>query len=168
MKKQLKSFKVSAEGILYTFLNEAHMRFHLVAAVYVLIFAGFYNMTKAEWAVLVIVICLVLAFETFNTALETLCDYCTKEHNPMIKAVKDASSGAVLLVSIGAAAAGIILFWDIDVFGKIITFFLDNPLFIIPLVISAAVSVLFICFFPKLFRNINPEKIQKRDKNTDY
>lgn len=164
MKKQIKSFKVSAEGILYTFLNEAHMRFHLVAAVYVLVFANFYDMTKAKWALLVTVICLVLAAETFNTAVETLCDFCTKERNPMIKAVKDASSGAVLLVAIGAVAVGFILFWDTAVFKRIIFFFLDNPLFIIPLILSMAVSLLFIGFFPKLFKNKNLDIAQRRDK----
>ena len=50
------------------------MRFHLVAAVYVLVFANFYDMTKTKWALLVTVICLVMAAEAFNTAIETLCD----------------------------------------------------------------------------------------------
>lgn len=164
MKKQLKSFKVSTEGILYTFLNEGHMRFHLVAAVYVLVFANFYDMTKTKWALLVTVICLVMAAEAFNTAIETLCDYCTKEYHPMIKSVKDAASGAVLLVSIGAAAVGIILFWDIEAFKRIIFYFADNPLLIIPLALSVVVSLLFICFFPRLFKNKNLDIAQKRDK----
>lgn len=144
------------------------MRFHIVAAVYVLVFAGFYHMSKAEWAALVIVICLVLAAETFNTALETLCDFCTKEHNPMIKSVKDASSGAVLIVSIGAAVCGFILFWDVEVFKSIIAFFLENPPLLIALALSAVISVLFICFFPRLFKHRDLPEVQKRDKNIDF
>lgn len=168
MKKQIKSFKVSAEGILYAFLNESHMRFHLVAAVYVLVFANFYEMTAVKWAVLIIAVCLVMAAETFNTAIETLCDYCTMERNPMIKAVKDASSGAVLLVSIGAAVVGFIMFWDIEVFKKIFFFFFGNPLYMVILFLSIAVSLAFIFLFPKFFKKIPLDMIQKRDKDVNF
>lgn len=164
MKKQLKSFKVSAEGILYTLVNESHMRFHLVAAVYVLVFAGFYDMTAAKWAVLIILICLVMSAEAFNTAVETLCDYCTKERHPMIKAVKDAASGAVLIVSAGAASAGVIMFWDTEVFKKIWLFFCTNPLWAVLLCLSIAASLAFILFFPRLLKRINPGIVRQRDK----
>ena len=165
MKKQIKSFKVSAEGILYTVLNEGHMRFHIVSAVYVLVFANFYEMTASKWALLVTVIFLVMAAEAFNTAIETLCDYSTHEYHPMIKAVKDAASGAVLLVSIGAAAAGIILFWNIEVFKKIFFFFLNNPPLLVIFAVSLVLSVCFICFFPKIFKHTNHQIVQTRDKN---
>lgn len=168
MKKQIKSFKVSAEGVLYAFLNESHMRFHLVAAVYVLVFANFYEMSAVKWAVLIITVCLVMAAETFNTAIETLCDYCTMEREPMIKAVKDASSGAVLLVSIGAAAVGFIMFWDIEVFKKIFSFFCGNPLYMVILVLSIAVSLAFVFFLPRFIKNIPLDMIQKRDKNSNF
>lgn len=167
MKKQIKSFKVSAEGILYSLLNESHMRFHLVAAVYVLVFANFYEMTAVKWAVLIILIGLVMAAETFNTAIETLCDYCTRERHPMIKAVKDTASGAVLILSIAAAASGVVLFWDTEVFKRIFFFFLDSPVYTALLVLSFGISFAFIVFFPRLFKDKKLDIVPKRDKSTN-
>lgn len=54
------------------------------------------------WALVGVMIALVLAAELINTALERLCDHLHPEEHPNIKAVKDLSAGAVLLLSLGS------------------------------------------------------------------
>ena len=63
-----------------------------------------------EWAVLVLAIGLVWLAEGVNTALEALGDAVSADPNPLVGRAKDVAAGAVLLASIGAAAAGLLIF----------------------------------------------------------
>ena len=62
------------------------------------------------WAALVaLAISFVLAFELMNSALEYAIDRIHPEIADEIKRAKDAASGAVLIASIGALIAGLIM-----------------------------------------------------------
>lgn len=156
MKKQLKSFGCAIKGFFGAVCSEGHLRFHLVAAVYVLVFSSFYNFSAAQWAVLIILIALVIAAELFNTALENTCDAVTKEQNANIRRAKDMAAGAVLVLSIAAAAIAVIFFWNLEVIKNVFLYFSQNTPMLILLIISAVVSVLFIA--------ISPAKIIKKFK----
>jgi diacylglycerol kinase len=53
---------------------------------------------------------LVLAAELFNSALEHLAKAITREHNEHLRIGLDISAGAVLIVSLGAASVGLVIF----------------------------------------------------------
>ncbi|MBQ2093016.1 MAG: diacylglycerol kinase family protein [Ruminococcus sp.] len=156
MKKQLKSFGCAIKGFFGAVCSEGHLRFHLVAAVYVLVFSSFYNFTAAQWAVLIILIALVIAAELVNTAIEDTCDAVTTEQNEHIRRAKDMAAGAVLVLSIAAAAIAVIFFWNLEVIKNVFVYFSQNIPMLILLIISAVVSVLFIA--------ISPAKIIKKFK----
>lgn len=156
MKKQLNSFGCAIKGFFGAVCSEGHLRFHLVAAVYVLVFSSFYNFTAAQWAVLIILIALVIAAELVNTAIENTCDAVTTEQNANIGRAKDMAAGAVLVLSIAAAAIAVIFFWNLEVIKNIFAYFSQNTPMLILLIISAVVSVLFIA--------ISPAKIIKKFK----
>jgi diacylglycerol kinase (ATP) len=156
MKKQLNSFGCAIKGFFGAVCSEGHLRFHLVAAVYVLVFSSFYNFSAAQWAVLIILIALVIAAELVNTAIENTCDAVTTEQNEHIRRAKDMAAGAVLVLSIAAAAIAVIFFWNLEVIKNIFAFFSQNIPMLILLIISAVVSVLFIA--------ISPAKIIKKFK----
>ncbi len=160
MKKQLKSFKSAFCGIARAVCTEAHLRFHIVAALYVLVFSAFYSFTAAQTAVLIVLIALIIAAELVNTAIENVCDLVTKEQNPYIKNAKDMAAGAVLALSAGAAVIACVFFLDFGVIAKIFTFFSERPLLLVLLLASAVVSVAFVKLGPygirdKLFRKRN-------------
>lgn len=156
MKKQLKSFGCAIKGFFGAVCSEGHLRFHLVAAVYVLVFSSFYNFSTAQWAVLIILIALVIAAELVNTAIENTCDAVTTEQNEHIRRAKDMAAGAVLVLSIASAAIAVIFFWNLEVIKNIFAYFSQNTPMLILLIISAVVSVLFIA--------ISPAKIIKKFK----
>ena len=156
MKKQLNSFGCAIKGFFGAVCSEGHLRFHLVAAVYVLVFSSFYNFSAAQWAVLIILIALVIAAELVNTAIENTCDAVTTEQNEHIRRAKDMAAGAVLVLSIAAAAIAVIFFWNLEVIKNIFAYFSQNIPMLILLIISAVVSVLFIA--------ISPAKIIKKFK----
>ena len=112
MKKQIFGFKCAFKGIIRTINSESHMRFHIVAGIYVLLFSLFYSFSPAQYAVLVLLITLVMALETVNTCIEDLCGLVADRYEPLVKFAKDAAAGAVLIVAVGAVAIACIFFLD--------------------------------------------------------
>ncbi len=83
---------------------------HLVVAVLVVIAGAALGVSLIEWCVLILCVAAVTVAELFNTALEHLARAITREDNDEIRDALDTSSGAVLLVAIGAAIAGSLIF----------------------------------------------------------
>jgi diacylglycerol kinase len=77
----------------------------------VAVICGFiFNLSPAEWILIVIVSGMVLAAECFNTALEYLSDEVSVEFSERIKKVKDIAAAGVLFTAIAAAITGLIIF----------------------------------------------------------
>lgn len=153
MKKQLLSFKFALCGVWNTIKNESHMRFHITAAFYVVLFSLFYNFSAVQWAILIILMGLVMALEVLNTCIEELCDLYTDRYEPLVKLIKDGAAGAVLVMSAAAAVVAVIFFWNIDIISSIITFFAANIPLLILLVLSAVLAVLFVILGPVGIKN---------------
>jgi diacylglycerol kinase len=64
----------------------------------------------SDWAILVLTIGLVLAAECFNSAVEALVDLAHPGYHALAKLAKDASAGAVLLLSIMSVIIGLLIF----------------------------------------------------------
>ncbi|GAA0194687.1 diacylglycerol kinase family protein [Fulvivirga kasyanovii] len=110
IKKNLKSFKYAFQGIKFLVKEENNFRYHLLAAV-VAITLGFYlQVTTTEWLIIITMIGLVLMAEAFNTSLEKLIDILHPELHPKVGKAKDIAAGAVLIIAITAAAAGLLIF----------------------------------------------------------
>lgn len=143
----LKGFYYAGRGIVLA-ARERNFRFHLCAMAFVIFFAvKFYDLSRGEWAALLLTCGAVLSLEAVNTAIERLCDKLSPEQDPKIGAVKDIAAGAVLISAIIAAAVGVCLFWDLDRFREIAAFF-SNPARLT--VLAAAVAAAWcLVFFPK-------------------
>lgn len=107
----------AVDGVKDGFQNERSMRIHVCIAAAVLVFGLLLGLLLWEWIVCVVLIGLVLAAELLNTALEEAMDMICPEYHPGAKRVKDTAAGAVLIVSLAAAAAGLLIFlpkfWDL-------------------------------------------------------
>jgi diacylglycerol kinase (ATP) len=110
MKKLIHSFGYAFEGIYYLIKTQQNARIHLSCAMLALIMGFWLKIATYEWFILFFSIAIVLAFEAFNTALETLCDLVHPDVHPKIKLVKDLSAAAVLIGSITALVSGIMIF----------------------------------------------------------
>ena len=64
------------------------------------------------WGLVTLVIGLILALELFNAALEALIDLLHPSYHPEIKAMKDMSAGAVLLLSVASLVIGGVMVVD--------------------------------------------------------
>lgn len=129
------------------------MRFHIVAGIYVLVFSLFYDFSNGQRALLILLIASVMAAETINTCIEELCNLISDHFEPLVKISKDAAAGAVLILSVAAAAVAVIFFLDFEVIGKIISFFAATPWLIAVFALSAVISIIFIVLGPVGIKN---------------
>lgn len=146
MKKQLLSFWHAICGICGALRTEAHLRFHIVAAVFVLLFAVFCGFSAGRFAVLIVLIGAVVALELVNTSIEHACNSVTREYNEQIKLAKDLAAGAVLVMAAASVAVAAVFFLNAESLGNLCGFFKAYPLTFIPLSVLAALSALFVLF----------------------
>lgn len=64
------------------------------------------------WALILLVVALILAFELINAALEGVVDHLHPDIHPEIKAIKDMAAGAVLLLSVASLLIGLAMVVD--------------------------------------------------------
>ncbi|MGN0679308.1 MAG: diacylglycerol kinase family protein [Oscillospiraceae bacterium] len=142
-----KSFCYAGRGIALA-VRERNFRFHLCVTAFVIFFAAkFYELSRGDWAVLLITCGAVLSLEAVNTAIEHLCDKVSPERDSRIAAAKDVAAGAVLISAIIAVAVGVCLFWNRDAFARIFEFF-SQPLRLV-LLAAALAGAWGIVFLPR-------------------
>ncbi len=140
----IRSFRCAVAGILSSVVNERNLRIHIVVAAYVLYFSIFYDLTRGEYILLGLTICLVLSSEMLNTAIEAAVDLVTEEYARLAKAAKDIAAGAVLVTTVFAVLVGFMLLWDPATFAKISMYFASAPIRSVLLGLSVLCSILFI------------------------
>ena len=110
MRKFIKGFAFALNGIKVFFSTQLNGRFHVFAAVLVIILGFVFKITCYEWISILLAIGLVIITEMINTAIEFLCNFITTEIHSDIKKIKDISAGAVLISAIIAFCIGLIIF----------------------------------------------------------
>jgi len=109
--KMLKSFRDAFNGIGILIRSERNFQIHLVAFMLVLGAGFYYEISRGEFVIILLVSALVFALEGMNTAIEKLCDEVTEERKESIRKVKDVAAGAVLIGAIFAAVVGVTVFY---------------------------------------------------------
>jgi diacylglycerol kinase len=93
------------EGWAYVIRTQRNAWIHALASVAVVLMGLWLQLSRQDWAIILITIALVWIVEFINTALETLTDLVSPENNHLAKISKDVSAAAVLI----AAATSIII-----------------------------------------------------------
>jgi len=106
----VESLNAAVEGFIYVLKTERNMRVHFLAAFFLLLLGVYLNFSYLEIIGLALTITLVLVAEMLNTAIELAIDMVRSEIDPVVRIIKDASAGAVLVASINALVVGYILF----------------------------------------------------------
>lgn len=110
MSSEIKSFADALNGITYAIRSEKHMKFHLLATMFVVLAGWFFDITFTEWCAVILCIGGVITAEIFNTAIEQLVNLVSPQHHVIAGRVKDLAAGAVLVFSIAALVVGLIVF----------------------------------------------------------
>ena len=140
------SFYHAFEGIFNAVRREAHLRFHIMIAVLISIFAYFYKISVMEWAILILTIGAVISAELLNTALEQAVNTATSEILPTAKLAKDAAAGAVLVLAVISLIVGICLFGNGEKILGTLAFIFTTPKVLIPCLLAGAVLLIFVIY----------------------
>lgn len=108
------SFYYAVSGFFAALRRESHLRFHVAVGNLIAVFAYFYGISAAEWAVLAMCVFSVISAELLNTAVERAVDTATEEICPTAKLAKDAAAAAVLVLAVCSVIVGICLFGDFE------------------------------------------------------
>ena len=109
-KKLINSFKYAGEGFFSSFKTERNMKIHIVIMLLVILAGVLLKIDKLEWIICIICFAIVIAGEMFNTAIETVVNMVMPHKNELAKIAKDISAGAVLILAIGSAIIGMMIF----------------------------------------------------------
>lgn len=90
--------------------SEKNMQIHLIFVLLVVFFGLLLSISPLEWMVCLLAFGLVMGAEMVNTAIETIVDLVSPDYHELAGRAKDIAAGAVLVASIAAAAAGLVIF----------------------------------------------------------
>lgn len=118
-KRAADSFRYAGEGILHCFRTQKHMQIHFVMLVLVLLSGLLLALDTRDMLILLFCISLVISTEMVNTSLEAVVDMITQNYHPLAKMAKDVAAGAVLIASVNAVIAGLLIFFGAQPIEKI-------------------------------------------------
>lgn len=109
LRKWADSANNAIEGILFAARSERHLRYHLYAAVAVLMLSYMLGVERLEFLIIAVTVILVMLAEMINTAIEYLVDMVSPEYSEKARIAKDVSAGAVLITAFGSVVVGYII-----------------------------------------------------------
>jgi diacylglycerol kinase len=110
MKERLNGFRDAFRGLGLLIKYEHNFRIHLFVLAVVTAAGILLKISATEWIAVTLAAGLVLAGESFNTAVEYLSDRVSPDKDPIIQKAKDTSAAGVLITAIIAIVAGVIIF----------------------------------------------------------
>jgi len=108
--KRAKSFSHAIRGV-GLFLRTTHNAWvQLVIFLIVVLFGIHFNITRTEWAEVVLAAGVVLAAEAVNTAIEISVNLSSPGEHPHARDTKDVAAAAVLIAACAAFVVGLLVF----------------------------------------------------------
>jgi len=112
LRKFLESANYAINGIFHAAKTQPHMRYHLYAAIFVLLLSILLGISLSDFIIIAILVIIVLSAEMLNTAIEATVDILFKEYDRRAKIIKDIAAGAVLITAIGSAIIGYFILFE--------------------------------------------------------
>ncbi len=109
LRRWTESANHAIEGILHAAKTQRHVRFHLYAAVGVLVLSFGLGVTGVEFLVVAFCVGLVIVAELLNTAVEELVDLVSPEYNEKARVAKDIAAGAVFVSALLSAVVAYVV-----------------------------------------------------------
>ncbi len=105
-------FRDAFAGLGQSLYQQSSYTVHLTATALVILAGCFFGLDVVRWSILILCITTVLAGEMLNTAIETLAKAVTAQYDPHIARALNIASGAILVLSFGAAIIGGLIFFE--------------------------------------------------------
>jgi diacylglycerol kinase (ATP) len=107
---RLRSFKFAISGLSFVLRSQHNAHVHIAISIAVVVAGFVFGLSKADWLAILIAMSIVWIAETFNTAVEFVCDVVSPEFNKNVAKAKDIAAGAVLISAVFAVIVGALVF----------------------------------------------------------
>jgi len=104
------SFKDAFAGIVWSYKTQPNVKIHLALSVIALFFSWYFEISQAEFAVIIFTIVLGITAEMINTSIEAMTDLITTEYKQNAKIAKDVAAGMMLTTAVGAVLVALVIF----------------------------------------------------------
>jgi diacylglycerol kinase (ATP) len=111
MRSRLQSFAYAFKGLGFMLRTQHNAWLHLAATLMVVLLASFLGVRLEDWRWLIVAIVMVWVAESFNTAVEYVCDVVSPGYSASVKRAKDIAASAVLVCAVGAVFLGAVTLW---------------------------------------------------------
>ncbi len=140
-KSFISSIRHAMKGFYDALKREKNLRFHVIIGNLICFFAVHFGITRIEWGLLLITICMVITCEVINSAIEKTVD--TATHNMRADAMhaKDFAAAATLVTAIIAVLVGIVLFADPEKIVNALVSIFTSPVSLIILGILTFINI---------------------------
>lgn len=145
-----RSFTYAFKGFFWILTHERNFRVHITCLTYMFYFLlryDFFEVTRTQYAILLLASALVIGGEMINTGIEKADDSVSEERRETIAISKDVAAGAVLVFAIFAVLCGIAILYQPEAFNALFNHYAGNPLYLVTFVISIILSTIFIFKF---------------------
>lgn len=110
MKKFLRGFVYSFQGLVYSFKTQLNFKVHCLATILVIGLGLYKDLNLNEWLWITLAIAIVIILELINTAIEILVDIVSPQQNVKAGIIKDITAAAVLIGALMALVIGLVIF----------------------------------------------------------
>jgi diacylglycerol kinase len=110
IKDTMWSMKNAMHGVSFGLSSERNFRTELAVFIVTILYAFYLGFSYIEFAVVFLAGFTVLGAELLNTAIEESWNKLHPDHHEQVGKIKDLASGGVLMIGLGAAAAGLLIF----------------------------------------------------------
>jgi diacylglycerol kinase len=109
IERRLHSFAYAFEGWAHVLRTQPNAWVHSIISAVVIAMAFWLDLTRIEWAILILAMMVVWMAEFINTALEAVVDMASPEYHPLAKTAKDVAAATVLVGAIGSIVIGLLI-----------------------------------------------------------
>jgi len=105
------SVRHAVRGVSVVFRHEQSFRLQTLAALCAVVVGMYFRIPRSHLLILFVMIAAVLSLEIINSIFERIIDGFKPRIHPIVRDVKDAMAGAVLIVSLISILVGVVIFW---------------------------------------------------------
>ena len=109
--RRFKGIIIAISGMFFLLKNEDSIKVQSICILLIVSLGYYFEITKNEWIIHIILIGFILTTEALNTVAEKICDYINPKYDDRIKLIKDISAGAVSFAVISSLIVLIIIYF---------------------------------------------------------
>ncbi len=136
IRKLRESFQHAFRGLFLCICEERNFRIHMIAALYVTIFALLGGASAEQGVIFFLCFGLTMSAELMNTAIERLCDRQTTCYDSFVRNAKDIAAAAVFICAAACAGIGIFLFLGEGLLFSALAYLKNHQWILVPLAFS--------------------------------